>query len=197
MAKSYSYTSQSGISPNVQASLATMKKDVAARDARSAASRASLPAPKQSNLQPFTRTVANYPGGNPYYKGPSATAGFYQARQANVARQKRIEGMYGEMLKSVGRGGAFEKSGLADIEEARVKGVGEETQSMISSGTYGTTTAAGIPAKHRKIATQSRLKLEDIMQQRELGVRGQMAGFLERIEDSYPDYSSLLSSLAR
>lgn len=120
-----------------------------------------------------------------------------QARQANVARQARIEGMYGEMLKSVGRGGAFEKAGLADIEEARVKGVGEETQSMISSGIYGTTTAAGVPAKHRKIATQARLKLEDVMSQRELAIKQQKIGFLERIEDAYPDYSQLLSSLAR
>jgi len=64
----------------------------------------------------------------------SISRGTAQARQANVARQTRIEGMYDEMLKSVGRGGAFEKAGLADIEEARVKGVGEETQSMISSG---------------------------------------------------------------
>ena len=145
----------------------------------------------------YTRTTT-YPGGiNPYYKGPNVTSGFAQAKQANVARQARIEGMYGEMLKSVGRGGAFEKAGLADIEEARVKGVGEETQSMISSGTYGTTTAAGIPAKHRKIATQARLKLEDVMSQRELAIKQQKIGFLERIEDAYPDYSQLLSSLAR
>ncbi len=127
----------------------------------------------------------------------SISRGSAQARQANVARQSRIEGMYDEMLKSVGRGGAFEKAGLADIEEARTTGVGEETQSMISSGTYGTTTAAGIPGKHRKIATQARLKLEDVVAQRELGVKQQKAGFLERIEDTYPDYSQLLSSLAR
>ena len=155
---------------------------------------------KASQPGGYTRTIT-YPGGrNPYYKGPTysgATAGFNQAKQANVARQSRIEGMYDEMLKSVGRGGAFEKAGLADIEEARTTGVGEETQSMISSGTFGTTTAAGIPGKHRKIATQARLKLEDVVAQRELGVKQQKAGFLERIEDTYPDYSQLLSSLAR
>ncbi len=127
----------------------------------------------------------------------SISAGSASARQANVQRQARIESMYADMLKSVGRGGAFEKSGLADIEKTRVSGVGEETQSMISSGVYGTTTAAGVGAKHRDIAAQSRIKLEDLLVQRELGVKQQTAGFLERIEDSYPDYSQLLSMLAR
>ena len=177
-----------GGSPEHQArQAASRKQQAAARASRATAARTTV-APSPFKLKPFTRT----------FQTPARVpSGFAQARGANVARQSRIEGIYDEMLKSVGRGGAFEKAGLADIEEARVTGVGEETQSMISSGTFGTTTAAGIPGKHRKIATQARLKLEDVVAQRELGVKQQKAGFLERIEDTYPDYSQLLSSLAR
>lgn len=120
------------------------------------------------------------------------------ARAANVARQKRIETMYDEMMKSVGPGGAFEKRGLAQIETAKTKGVGQEMQQMVSSGMYGTTTAAGVPGRwEAEVGAPARLRLEDIMQQRQLGVKQQKAGFLERIEDVYPDYSSLLQMLAR
>jgi len=120
------------------------------------------------------------------------------ARQANVKRQKRIEGLFDMMSKMVSPGGAFEKRGLADIEAQKKKGVGQETQQMISSGMYGTTTAAGAGKRwEASVGAPARLRLEDIMQQRQLGVMGQKAGFLERIEDVYPDYSSLMQMLAR
>lgn len=120
------------------------------------------------------------------------------AKRANIARQRRIESLYGKMMGMVQPGGAFEKRGLGEIERARTKGVGKETQQMISSGMYGTTTAAGIGRGwEADVGAPARLRLEDIMQQRQLGVMGQKAGFLERIEDVYPDYSSLLQLLAR
>ena len=120
------------------------------------------------------------------------------ARQANIARRGQIEGMYDKMMGMVGPGGAFEKRGLGEIERAKTKGVGKETQSLISGGMFGTTTAAGVGRKwEADVGAPARLRLEDIMQQRQLGVMGQKAGFLERIEDVYPDYSSLLQMLAR
>lgn len=147
-------------------------------------------------LQPYTRTIQRV---NPY-------AGFISqisrqqssAKRANIERRKQIEGMYDKMMGMVGPGGAFEKRGLGEIEAAKTKGVGQETQQMISSGMYGTTTAAGVGRKwEADVGAPARLRLEDIMQQRQLGVMGQKAGFLERIEDVYPDYSSLLQMLAR
>jgi len=120
------------------------------------------------------------------------------AKKANIARQGRIEGLFDMMSKMVSPGGAFEKRGLADIEAQKKKGVGQETQQMISSGMYGTTTAAGAGKRwEASVGAPARLRLEDIMQQRQLGVMGQKAGFLERIEDVYPDYSSLMQMLAR
>ena len=134
------------------------------------------------------------------YSGLIGQVGAQQAsaKKANVERQKRIEGLFGMMEKMVSPGGAFEKRGLADIEAQKKKGVGKEMQQMISSGTYGTTTAAGAGKRWEStVGAPARLRLEDIMQQRQLGVMGQKAGFLERIEDVYPDYQGLMQMLAR
>lgn len=161
-----------------------------------AASRTPLLGPKFQGVKPFTRTTYRAP----QYGGLIGQVGAQQAsaKQANIARQKRIESLYSEMMKMVQPGGAFEKRGLADIERQKTKGVGGEMQQMISSGMYGTTTAAGVERGwEADVGAPARLRLEDIMQQRQLGVMGQKAGFLERIEDVYPDYSALLQMLAR
>ena len=147
-------------------------------------------------LQPFTRTIQHAPA----YSGLTRQIGAQSAsaRRANIQRRKQIEAMYDKMMGMVGPGGAFEKRGLGEIEAAKTKGTGKEMQQMISSGMYGTTTAAGVGRKwEADVGAPARLRLEDIMQQRQLGVMGQKAGFLERIEDVYPDYSALLQMLAR
>ena len=143
----------------------------------------------------YTRTIG---GGYAGQLTGQISAQSASARRANIERRKQIEGMYDKMMGMVGPGGAFEKRGLGEIERARTKGVGQETQQMISSGMYGTTTAAGVGRRwEADVGAPARLRLEDIMQQRQLGVMGQKAGFLERIEDVYPDYSALMQMLAR
>ena len=129
------------------------------------------------------------------------TAGFQAAgagaRQANIARQQRIESIYSKMLAQYQPGGTFERGGLAQIERAKTKGVGQETQQMISSGLYGTTTAAGVGRRwEADVGAPARLRLEDIMGQRRIGIQQQKAGFLERIQQPYPDYSALMSAIA-
>ena len=147
-------------------------------------------------LQPFTRTIQRAPAYSGLVSQISRQSA--SAKKANIARQKRIESLFDMMSKMVSPGGAFEKRGLADIAAQKTKGTGKEMQQMISSGMYGTTTAAGVGRKwEADVGAPARLRLEDIMQQRQLGVMGQKAGFLERIEDVYPDYSSLLQMLAR
>ena len=115
------------------------------------------------------------------------------AKRANLARQGQITSMYDEMMKRYQPGGAFERRGLGEIERAKTKGVGKETQQMISSGLFGTTTAAQTGRRwEAEVGAPSRLRLEDIMQQRMTGIQQKKAGFLERIEDVYPNYSALL-----
>ena len=144
----------------------------------------------------YTRTTQRVPA----YSGLTRQIGVQSAsaRRANIQRREQIEAMYDKMMGMVGPGGAFEKRGLGEIEAAKTKGTGKEMQQMISSGMYGTTTAAGVGRKwEADVGAPARLRLEDIMQQRQLGVMGKKAGFLERIEDVYPDYSALLQMLAR
>lgn len=116
-----------------------------------------------------------------------------RARQANLARKQQIESMYGEMMKRYQPGGAFERRGLGEIERARTKGTGKEMQQMISSGLFGTTTAAQTGRRwEAEVGAPSRLRLEDIMQQRLTGIQQAKAGFLERIQEPYPDYGALM-----
>jgi len=161
-----------------------------------AASRTPLLGRPFESIQPYTITTQRR---SPQYGG--LIAGFgrasAQARAANIARQKRIESMYSEMMGRYQPGGAFEKAGLGEIEKAKTKGVGQETQQMISSGMYGTTTTAGIGRGWEAgVGAPARLRLEDIMQQRLTGIQQQKAGFLERIQEPYPDYSALMRAIA-
>jgi hypothetical protein len=124
----------------------------------------------------------------------------FQKREASTlasqkARETEIRGTYDELI---GQGqGAFRTAGLADIERAKTRAVGAGTQ-MISSGLYGTTTAAALPVQAENQAALSRLKLEDIIQQRTSQLKLGKAAFVERIEEPYPDYDLLLqASMAR
>ena len=138
----------------------------------------------------YTRTTYHAPAYGGIVQAMSRAAA--QARQANIERQKRIEAIYGKMIGRYQPGGAFERAGLAEIKRARTKGVGQEMQQMISSGLYGTTTAAQVPRRwEEEVGAPARIKLEDIMQQRLTGAQQQLAGFLERIEEPYPDYATL------
>jgi hypothetical protein len=114
------------------------------------------------------------------------------ARAANIAREQEIRRTYGEII---GQGqGAARTAGLAEIERGKTQAIGAGTQQMISSGLYGTTTAASIPVQAEGQASLSRLKLEDMLQQRTNVAKLGLAGFVERIETPYPDYNMLLQA---
>ena len=115
------------------------------------------------------------------------------AREANIKREQEIRGIYGDII---GQGqGAARTAGLADIEKSKTQAVGAGTQQMISSGLYGTTTAASIPVQAEQTAGLQRLKLEDMLQQRTNVAKLGLAGFAERIETPYPDYSQLMQAM--
>ncbi len=116
------------------------------------------------------------------------------AREANVKRETEIRGIYDQLI---GQGqGAFRTAGLADIERGKTRAIGSGMQQMVSSGLFGTTTAASIPVQAENQASLSRLKLEDIIQQRTTELKLGKAGFVERIEDPYPDYNQLIQAMA-
>lgn len=116
------------------------------------------------------------------------------ALAANVGRETEIRGIYDQLISR--DQGAFRTAGLADIERSKTRAIGTGTQQLISSGLYGTTTAGAIPVQAEGRAAQSRLRLEDIIQQRQAELKLGKAGFVERIEDPYPDYSLLVQAMA-
>jgi len=120
-----------------------------------------------------------------------------EARSANEARQGRIESIFDEVIARYGPGGSFGKSYLQQLGAQKTRDVGAETQGMISSGLYGTTTTAGIPGKwEAEVGAPARLKLEDLMMERLSSAQLGKASFLERIQEPYPDYSALTQASA-
>jgi len=143
---------------------------------------------------------AGFTGGSQQSTGMSLFADAQRreaaARAANLKREQEIRGYYGEMITKAEEGGAAKVAGLADIERTKTKAIGAGTQQMISSGLYGTTTAAAIPVQAEAGAQQSRLKLEDMLEQRVTEATKRLAGFVERIEEPYPDYGMLMEAMA-
>ena len=161
-----------------------------------AASRTPLLGPAFKSVQPFTRTISKP---NPY-GGLIGQVSTQQAsaKKANLQRYSQMMDIWNKVIARSEPGGAFEKAGLGEIEKAKTKGVGKETQSLISGGMYGTTTTAGVGRKwEADVGAPARLRLEDIMEQRLSTAQIGKAGAIERREDVYPDYNALLQMLAR
>ena len=144
----------------------------------------------------FTRTIQRAP----QYGGLISQVGRQSAsaRRANEERYAQAMKIYEDIIGRTQPGGAFEKAGLGQIEAAKTKGVGREMQQLISGGMFGTTTAAGVERGwEADVGAPARLRLEDIMEQRRTTAQLGKAGFIERREDEYPDYSALMQILAR
>ena len=119
-----------------------------------------------------------------------------QATKFNKARETEIRGLYSSILSGLtGSENSLRASGLKDIETQSKRLEGTETQNLISSGLFGTTTAASVPTRVASEFTQpSRLKLEDMLRQRKTEAQLGLAGFVERIQNPYPDYNSLVQA---
>jgi len=116
------------------------------------------------------------------------------ALAANKARETQINQTYADLIARSSEGGYMKEAGLADIEKSKTQAIGSGMQQLISSGMYGTTTAASLPMRAEADASTSRLKLEDMLEQRTMGLKLGQAGFTERIEDPYPDYGMLMQA---
>lgn len=133
------------------------------------------------------------PGGTPSTgAGTNLVDYFIKAmEEANQANQARYEEGLGLLEQSAGLyapGGGFGAGALADIERAKGKDIASATQSLVSSGLYGTTIAAGLPKKYEEeVSGPARLRVEDIRKERYAGALGQKAGFIERRTDKGPE----------
>lgn len=114
------------------------------------------------------------------------------ARSANEKRYKEAMAIYDEIITRYQPGGGFGKAALGQLEKQKVRETGAGMQQLISSGLYGTTTAAGLGKQwEEEVGAPSRLKLEDIMMQRLSQAQVGKAGFMERRQDVYPDVGAL------
>lgn len=115
--------------------------------------------------------------------------------QANTANQRRAEqagAIYDEIINRYQPGGSFGKAALGQLETQKKKDVGKQTQGLISSGLYGTTTATGLGKQWESdVGQPSRLRLEDLMMERLSQAQLGKASFLERQEDVGPDLGQI------
>lgn len=114
------------------------------------------------------------------------------ANAANAKRMAQMMAIYDEVIQRYQPGGTFEAKALGQLEKQKTRDVGKETQQMISSGLYGTTTTAGLGRRwEESVGQPSRLSLEDIQMQRLSQAQLGQAGAIERAEDVGPDYGTI------
>jgi hypothetical protein len=123
-----------------------------------------------------------------------------EARAATDRRLAQATAIYDEIINRYQPGGAFERRGLAQLESQRTRDVGTESQQLISSGLYGTTTMGGVGRRwEESVGEPAKLALEDTMMQRLSQAQTGKAGLLERVEDVGPDpglYAQLMGQAA-
>ena len=121
----------------------------------------------------------------------------FQAKQdaANAANQKRYEeaiALYSDIVEQYKPGGAFGAGFEAQLDRQKTKTVAGQTQSLVSSGLFGTSVTAGLGQKfEEEVGMPARLKLEDIRMGRYAEAISAKAGLIERREDVGPDYGMI------
>jgi hypothetical protein len=114
------------------------------------------------------------------------------AKAANLKRYEQAMAIYDEIISRYRPGGEFGRAALGQLEKRKIRDVGKETQQLISSGLYGTTTMAATGRRwEESVGGPERLKLEDIQMQRLSEAQIGKAGFIERREDIGPDYGMI------
>lgn len=118
------------------------------------------------------------------------------ANRANLQRYQQGLGLYDQMIAGWKEGGGFVKGAEATLARTKTKDVASGMQSLASSGLAGTTVAAGLPKKwEEEVGTPARLGIADIAGQRLMQAQQAKAGFIERREDTGPDYGAIMSAM--
>ena len=118
-----------------------------------------------------------------------------QAKAANEARYKELLGIADEVETLFGKdyGAGFK----AELERAKTRDMASSMQGLVSSGLGGTTRGAGLGKKwEEEVGVPSRLKLEDMIAEKQFGAKQFKAGIIERRTDEYPDYNSLMQAVS-
>lgn len=151
----------------------------------------------ESGMSDFNRKYMSGVQGSSSYSDLSSQFAAQEAaaNRANMQRANQVSSILNQNINAYSPTGSYATAMLKDIERQKKVGITGETQQMISSGLYGTTTTAGLGQKwESSYATPARMKLEDYLTSRQSEARSALASFIERIEQPYPDYSQLLQA---
>ena len=107
----------------------------------------------------------------------------------NLRREQEIRSLLEQNLETYGPEGAFAKAGERAIEQTYAQDVSR----MIGAGLYGTTAVESTAGAARR---SGRLTLESMLEEGKSRARSAYAGFIERIEDEYPDLGGLTQAYA-
>lgn len=127
----------------------------------------------------------------------------FQAKQeaANLANEQRYAealSIYDEIIGQYRPEGGFLTGAKAELEKQKGREVAGQTQSLVSSGLFGTSITAGLGQKwEAEVGQPARLKLEDIRMGRLAEALQSKAGLVERREDVGPDYASIAALSAQ
>jgi len=114
------------------------------------------------------------------------------ARLSNEQRYAQALAIYDKIISQYQPEGGYLKGALAELEREKGRAVASQTQDLVSSGLFGTSTRAGLGQKwEAEVGQPARLKLEDIRMGRLAQALGAKAGAIERREDVGPDYATV------
>ena len=121
----------------------------------------------------------------------------FQAQQekANLANELRYRqglDIFDRIIKQQETGGTLQKATEVAIGRGRTKSVAQGMQALVSSGLVSTTQAAGLGKKYEEeVGVPARLQAADISQQRLNQALTGKAGFIERRQDTGPDFATI------
>lgn len=117
-----------------------------------------------------------------------------EARAANIKRREQVTSIFDEIISRYGPEGTFGKGAEALLERQKVRDVGATAQRDIGRGLYGVR-----PYEQEweaEVGAGARLRLEDIKMERLSTAQIGKAGFMERIEEPYPDYGVMMGAVS-
>ena len=117
------------------------------------------------------------------------TRGYEETAARTAAREAEIRRLLEANLGTYGPEGAFAKAGERAIEQTYAKDVSR----MIGAGLYGTTAVESTAGAARR---SGRLTLESMLEEGKSRARSAYAGFIEHIEDEYPELGGLTQAYA-
>lgn len=120
------------------------------------------------------------------------TAKEEEARAANVKRQQQIESIFDEIIARYGPGGTYGAAAESLLARQKIRDVGAVGQRDISRGMYGVRPYEA--EWEAEVGAPARLRLEDIKMERLSAAQMGKAGFMERVEEPYPEYGALLQA---